>query len=1050
MLHWERLVENLNSCLSALPNGVDFSEFLPTLEELQAYASLYIPPPSPLPGLLCQLLRTALEVWPDEWVRQDRYIIDADQLLNTTVLYLHDAYAQSGVNNSGSSSSLQTTAALQLAQQLRSSGLLPLLPSVMKNATQAFSKSSGAMTSGSCDQSRHQVPAVPVVLLCNSSALLQLAYTIFRMWPGGAVKSNDVRPLIDPAAQLTLSMMHAAALPHQAQAGLRADMLLQKALAMTHCILQQLAQPLLLRQLEMELEGDVLARLNQLVQSAPLRQLMLLLLEVQLQQAGYAVASSSNASSSGSGTDDRNTSATNSCTTSNSISSPGGATTAVYLERLLQLTAVTHQQVSVAACSGRSGCSSSSSRYVDSKSDAAAGCVATLRVLAALLRRMPNAPPFVDSELSMLSIRLLHLAAENQPASSSSSGRSGGSSSYSAVSSAAMSAAKAAAYFVPAFGGSHQEELLQMVAVLVTLQGTPAAAVAPSIEAAAEVTPAPAAAGAQTIAAAAAGAHTVAAAAAASAVSDQLAGGPASAEAAAAAAAAAQRGEEAVCHNLTLLLKTTFPVLRNPRTAVSSRCTLQLVAALETLARTAVARAAHSADPGPAAGAGPPSAQQLMLTAFWRCLATLLYTDGQVSADSQGAVVTTPVGGLWEPAAAGPSAEDARDVTVTRQQASMLHIAVSSRVQGMLGSGGSDRLLSLLFSCEKAARDRDIACSVAYCAEVVCSSIANSCSSALSSSSSSSELGRNHSRSSSATAGTSSDAAPSSSSSSSSSSSVDRAQSLVLLLPAAPWLVLLARCTASKARHLAQLRGEFEGIAEAGLTAVGCSAAAAQQLQYALIDSRIVHYKDVAVSFAGDIAVLLKLFELIKTTLEGKTNSSSSSSSKGEGADSAAANSATGSSSSSSSSRWHSVSVVQSPAVAAAYLSGLQQCYGVLQQLQPAQESEERATERAAYVCHSSTQRSSSSTHAAAVQPAGRQPDSPEAVVKSLAKALLLMTKDTPELLQQVQQAMQQVCAELPLPHCCNHLGCSNLAGDSESGLVGGKGNLCSGCRVAR
>jgi hypothetical protein len=56
--------------------------------------------------------------------------------------------------------------------------------------------------------------------------------------------------------------------------------------------------------------------------------------------------------------------------------------------------------------------------------------------------------------------------------------------------------------------------------------------------------------------------------------------------------------------------------------------------------------------------------------------------------------------------------------------------------------------------------------------------------------------------------------------------------------------------------------------------------------------------------------------------------------------------------------------------------------------------------------------------------------------------------------LQSVSQQMSAVglamCAELPVPWCCNNPDCTNMAGVSELQLVGGESCVCGGCRVAR
>jgi hypothetical protein len=52
-----------------------------------------------------------------------------------------------------------------------------------------------------------------------------------------------------------------------------------------------------------------------------------------------------------------------------------------------------------------------------------------------------------------------------------------------------------------------------------------------------------------------------------------------------------------------------------------------------------------------------------------------------------------------------------------------------------------------------------------------------------------------------------------------------------------------------------------------------------------------------------------------------------------------------------------------------------------------------------------------------------------------------------PGLAQQMVALGEALCAQLPLPHCCNNPGCVELRGASELQLVGGKGCVCSRCR---
>jgi hypothetical protein len=49
-----------------------------------------------------------------------------------------------------------------------------------------------------------------------------------------------------------------------------------------------------------------------------------------------------------------------------------------------------------------------------------------------------------------------------------------------------------------------------------------------------------------------------------------------------------------------------------------------------------------------------------------------------------------------------------------------------------------------------------------------------------------------------------------------------------------------------------------------------------------------------------------------------------------------------------------------------------------------------------------------------------------------------------------LHQAGVALCQQLPVPWCCNNPGCRVMVGGSELQLVGGKGCVCGGCRVAR
>jgi hypothetical protein len=48
---------------------------------------------------------------------------------------------------------------------------------------------------------------------------------------------------------------------------------------------------------------------------------------------------------------------------------------------------------------------------------------------------------------------------------------------------------------------------------------------------------------------------------------------------------------------------------------------------------------------------------------------------------------------------------------------------------------------------------------------------------------------------------------------------------------------------------------------------------------------------------------------------------------------------------------------------------------------------------------------------------------------------------------QQLVRVGQALCAQLPVPLCCNNPSCVELRGASEQQLVASKGSVCSGCR---
>jgi hypothetical protein len=59
----------------------------------------------------------------------------------------------------------------------------------------------------------------------------------------------------------------------------------------------------------------------------------------------------------------------------------------------------------------------------------------------------------------------------------------------------------------------------------------------------------------------------------------------------------------------------------------------------------------------------------------------------------------------------------------------------------------------------------------------------------------------------------------------------------------------------------------------------------------------------------------------------------------------------------------------------------------------------------------------------------------------------VLVASVLPDTAEQVEKFGEALCAQFPLPHCCNNPGCVELRGASELLLVGGKGCVCSRCR---
>jgi hypothetical protein len=52
-----------------------------------------------------------------------------------------------------------------------------------------------------------------------------------------------------------------------------------------------------------------------------------------------------------------------------------------------------------------------------------------------------------------------------------------------------------------------------------------------------------------------------------------------------------------------------------------------------------------------------------------------------------------------------------------------------------------------------------------------------------------------------------------------------------------------------------------------------------------------------------------------------------------------------------------------------------------------------------------------------------------------------------PDLAQKMVVFGHALCAQFPLPYCCNNPGCTELQGASELQPVGGKGCVCARCR---
>jgi hypothetical protein len=64
--------------------------------------------------------------------------------------------------------------------------------------------------------------------------------------------------------------------------------------------------------------------------------------------------------------------------------------------------------------------------------------------------------------------------------------------------------------------------------------------------------------------------------------------------------------------------------------------------------------------------------------------------------------------------------------------------------------------------------------------------------------------------------------------------------------------------------------------------------------------------------------------------------------------------------------------------------------------------------------------------------------------------SLQLVVSALSSIMQQRNGLAEALCAQFPLPYCCNNPGCTELHGASELQLVGGKGCVCARCRCAR
>jgi hypothetical protein len=97
-----------------------------------------------------------------------------------------------------------------------------------------------------------------------------------------------------------------------------------------------------------------------------------------------------------------------------------------------------------------------------------------------------------------------------------------------------------------------------------------------------------------------------------------------------------------------------------------------------------------------------------------------------------------------------------------------------------------------------------------------------------------------------------------------------------------------------------------------------------------------------------------------------------------------------------------------------------------------------------------SSSSSKDSVAAAGSLPARQSSEQQQALAAILQQLRPLLDGVLPQLQQQLVAIGVEVCDAVPLPWLCNNPHCVNLECGSELMLVGGKGSVCGGCRVAR